>query len=90
MTAPTRGFVLVVDDEISNRYAIARVLVQAGYRVVEAGTGEGNQNDLTLHFGLGDHEMPVEVEIAWPGGQKQLVPAVETNRVWTVPYAPAP
>src|SRR5262245_27629726 len=40
MTAPTRGLVLVVDDEISNRYAIARVLVQAGYRVVEAGTGD--------------------------------------------------
>jgi len=40
MTALKRGLVLVVDDEISNRYAIARVLTQAGYRVVEAGTGD--------------------------------------------------
>ena len=39
MTTPTRGFVLVVDDEISNRYAMSRVLTQAGYRVMEAGTG---------------------------------------------------
>ena len=39
MTASPRGLVLVVDDEISNRYAIARVLTQAGYRVMEAGTG---------------------------------------------------
>ena len=40
MTASSRGLVLVCDDEISNRYAIARVLTQAGYRVLEAATGE--------------------------------------------------
>jgi len=40
VTTPTRGLVLVVDDEISNRYAISRVLTQAGYRVVEASTGD--------------------------------------------------
>jgi PAS domain S-box-containing protein len=38
--ASSLGLVLVVDDEVSNRYAIARVLNQAGYRVVEAGTGD--------------------------------------------------
>jgi len=40
MTTSTRGLVLVVDDEISNRYAITRVLTQAGYRVLEAATGD--------------------------------------------------
>jgi len=40
MTASLRGLVLVVDDEIPSRYAIARVLTQAGYRVLEAGTGD--------------------------------------------------
>lgn len=40
MTASSRGLVLVCDDEISNRYAISRVLTQAGYRVLEAATGE--------------------------------------------------
>ena len=31
-------------------------------------TGQGNQNALTLHFGLGDHSGPVEMEVTWPGG----------------------
>lgn len=37
-------------------------------RQVEAGTGQGNQNDLTLHFGLGTHTDPVEIEVFWPDG----------------------
>lgn len=53
--------------------AIARV--QVGERTltrhVESSTGEGNQNEMTLHFGLGDYEGPVDVEISWPGGDKQ-------------------
>jgi hypothetical protein len=40
-------------------------------RQVEGGTGEGNQNDLTLHFGLGNFETPVELTVAWPDGSKQ-------------------
>lgn len=36
-------------------------------RQVEAGTGEGNQNDLTLHFGLGAEVGPVTIAIRWPG-----------------------
>jgi hypothetical protein len=37
-------------------------------RRVESGTGEGNQNELTLHFGLGDRVAPVIVEVFWPDG----------------------
>ena len=37
-------------------------------RQVESGTGEGNQNDMTLHFGLGDRVDPVVVEVFWPDG----------------------
>jgi len=48
-------------------------------RQVEAGTGEGNQNDLRLHFGLGDHEGPVDVEIRWPGGRRQVVEDLATS-----------
>ena len=40
MTAPSRGLVLAVDDEATNRYAVSRVLSQAGYKVIEASTGE--------------------------------------------------
>lgn len=42
-------------------------------RQVEAGTGQGNQNDLTLHFGLGTHSGPVELEILWPDRSIQIV-----------------
>jgi hypothetical protein len=37
-------------------------------RQVESGTGQGNQNELTLHFGLGSYDRPVEVEVFWPDG----------------------
>jgi PAS domain S-box-containing protein len=45
MTAPSRGLVLTVDDEATNRYAVSRVLSQAGYKVIEASTGAE-----ALHF----------------------------------------
>lgn len=40
-------------------------------RQVEGGTGQGNQNDLTLHFGLGSHAEPVELNVLWPDGTRQ-------------------
>jgi len=57
----------------SNRLGIgSRVVVKVGDRTftrqVEAGTGSGCQNDLTLHFGIGDAEGPVEVTVYWAGG----------------------
>ena len=42
-------------------------------RQVEGATGQGNQNDLTLHFGLGTHKEPVRLEIRWTDGTKQEV-----------------
>jgi hypothetical protein len=41
-------------------------------RQVEGATGQGNQNDLTLHFGLGERKDPVELEIRWTDGSRQL------------------
>ncbi len=66
------------DGDKVNRSAIgaqARAFVenQIITRQVEAGTGEGNQNDLTLHFGLGGHSGNVRLEVTWPGGQKQVM-----------------
>ena len=79
------------DGKTINRSAIgAQVRVKLGdktvTRQVEAGTGEGNQSDLTLHFGLGDHKGPVSVEIQWPNRSLQTVTDVETNRLLTVDY----
>lgn len=49
-------------------------------RQVESGTGQGNQNDATLHFGLGAHAEPVSLEIRWFGGETQTVSS-SVNRV---------
>ncbi|MFP6667164.1 MAG: CRTAC1 family protein, partial [Pirellulales bacterium] len=42
-------------------------------RHVETGTGQGNQNDLTLHFGLGGYSGPLALEIFWPDAATQTV-----------------
>ena len=57
-----------------NRAAIgAQVRIALGNktitRQVEGATGEGNQNDLTLHFGLGQESDPVNVQVTWPNGE---------------------
>jgi len=80
------------DGVAVNRAAIgAQVRIAVGERVltrqVEAGTGEGNQNDLTLHFGLGDHAGPLTLEITWPGGAKQRVEAVAPDTTVAVQFA---
>lgn len=64
------------DGKDINRSAIgAQVRITIGEktytRQVEAGTGEGNQNDLALHFGLGSHDGPVELRITWPNKLRQ-------------------
>jgi len=66
------------DGEKVSRTAVgAQVRVRVGDRVwvrqVEAGTGQGNQNDLVLHFGLGGSSGAVEIEIDWPDGKRQRV-----------------
>ena len=55
-------------------------------RHVEAGVGEGNQNALRLHFGLGSHNKPVSLDIAWPGLSKQRVDGLELNRQHRIEY----
>ncbi|MAE66287.1 MAG: hypothetical protein CMJ18_18610 [Phycisphaeraceae bacterium] len=59
-----------------NRNAIGAIArVRVGDRViarhVESTTGEGSQNDMTLHFGLGGHDQPVPLIISWPNGDRQ-------------------
>ena len=82
---------LIGDGQTINRLAIgAQVRIKAGdktiTRQVEAGTGEGNQSEMTLHFGLGDHQGPVNLEVFWPDRTKQTMTGVETNRLLTVEF----
>ena len=76
-----------------NRSAIgAQVRVSAGgeimTRQVEGGTGEGNQNDLTLHFGLGSHSGSVDIEILWPDGTVEMFAGIGTDQVMTLLQTP--
>jgi len=80
------------DGKKVNRSAIgAQVRVAFGERTltrqVEAGTGQGNQNDLTLHLGLGEHDKPVSLEILWPDKTVQRMEAIEPDKVLTAVYA---
>lgn len=55
-------------------------------RQVEAGSGEGNQSSPVLHFGLGNRNEPVDLQITWQGEKKQTVEAVEINQTLTITY----
>jgi hypothetical protein len=79
------------DGKVVNGAAIgAQVRLSVGGRTltrqVEAGTGEGNQNDLKLHFGIPNKARRVDLEIWWPNGQTQAVNNVRTKRTTTVRY----
>jgi hypothetical protein len=69
-----------------NRAAIgAQVRINLGggrilTRQVEGGTGEGNQNELTLHFGLGSEAGPVTLDVLWPDGSTQTISNVAVDR----------
>ena len=49
-------------------------------RQVEAGTGEGNQNDLCLHFGLGAEKSPISVEATWLDGKVQKLNRIKVDQ----------
>jgi hypothetical protein len=57
-------------------------------RQVEAGTGEGNQNDLPLHFGLGAQSKPVNLEVFWPDRTVQIVKDVPPDRLVDIEFKP--
>ncbi len=74
-----------------NRSAIgAQVRLKLGKetlsRQVEAGTGEGNQNDLKLHFGLGSYGGHVNLEVTWPNGKKQVLHHIHTKGIVDIVY----
>lgn len=82
---------LIGDGARINRSAVGaqvRVVTPDGVltRQVEAGTGEGNQNDLVLHFGLGPNAGPVSVEVLG-GGTGMTFEEVAVNQHLTVDFA---
>ena len=55
-------------------------------RQVEAGTGEGNQNEMTLHFGLGSHKDTVNLDIFRAGGSSRTISKVKPDQLVTVTF----
>ncbi|MBK7403652.1 MAG: CRTAC1 family protein [Phycisphaerales bacterium] len=72
---------------VANHDAIgaqARVTLPNGRiltRQVEAGTGEGNANSPILHFGLGQANGPLDLEVRWPGTKRQVVSQVGVDQL---------
>jgi hypothetical protein len=78
----------------SNRSAIgARVEIEAGGRrqtsYVLSGGSYLSQNDLRLHFGLGDITRVDRVRIRWPNGNTEELGPVEADRVIAIKEAKA-
>ncbi len=91
---PAGNWVLLKLEGVrANRSAIgARVRLTAGGRTqldeVRSGGSYLSQNDLRLHFGLGQATVIDRVEIDWPGGRRQVETNLPVNRVVVLREAP--
>ena len=73
----------------SNRAAIgARALVTVGDSTqigeVRSGSSYLSQNDLRLHFGLGDAPVIDTLQILWPGGKDETLKNVPADFIYTI------
>ena len=80
--SPHHWLKLKLEGTHCNRDAVgAKVTLSAGaYRLtqeVRAGNSYLSQSDLRLHFGLGDRTQVDSVQVSWPCGKKQDLPAIQ-------------
>ncbi len=75
----TRGNRLALNARIK---ATAGDLVQTGE--VLSGGSYLSQNDLRIHFGLGNRPRVDKVEITWPGGKTEVISNLEADRFYKV------
>ncbi len=73
----------------SNRLALnARVRVTSGRLVqlgeVLSGGSYLSQNDLRLHFGLGDNARADKIEVLWPDGKVEMLTNLAADRLYSV------
>ena len=85
--------VLTLEGTRSNRSAIgAKVYLSANIRgeavqqmrEVSGGSGHSCQNDLRVHFGLGDADTIERIRIEWPSGQVDQLTNVSPNQFLTL------
>jgi hypothetical protein len=77
--------VQLLDPKGANRFAVgARVRLRMGSRFqvreVRSGTGYLSQDDLRLHFGLGDATSAEELSVRWPDGEEEIFRDVAGGR----------
>jgi hypothetical protein len=54
-------------------------------RQVEGAVGTGgNQNDHTMHFGLGNYDGPLVLNVRWPDGAATVVPVSDVDQTVTI------
>jgi hypothetical protein len=51
---------------------------------VRSGGSYLSQNDLRLHFGLGNHARVEKLEVAWPSGKKETLANLAADRIYVV------
>ena len=73
----------------SNRLALnARVRISSGDLVqlgeIQSGGSYISQNDLRLHFGLGDHTRIDTLEITWPSGNKETLKNLSADHLYSI------
>ena len=78
-----------VEGVRSNRSGIgARIRVIAGELVqigeVKSGSGLYSQNDLRVHFGLGEYRTVDRIEVRWPRGYRDVVTDVPADQTITI------
>jgi hypothetical protein len=92
-TAPPGNWVILkLIGTRSNRSGIgARVKViasgHAQYGEVRSGGSYLSQNDLRLHFGLGEANVLERIEIAWPSGAHQVLRDQAADQILTIKEA---
>jgi hypothetical protein len=72
-----------------NRLALnARVRVVTGdlsqLSEIQSGGSYLSQNDLRVHFGLGEHDKAETVEITWPSGKKETLRNLPADHIYSI------
>ncbi len=78
-----------VSGDGHNRFAIgAQLDVRVGevwqMREIFAGSNYKSQNEMIVHFGMGDALAADEVRVTWPGGASRTLEDLATNETWPI------
>ena len=54
------------------------------FNEIRSGASYLSQNDLRLHFGLGEQTSINNIEISWPSGNKEKLSDLSTDMIYTI------